>query len=145
MKENLRPAVMAVIFNLENKVLIGSSPRDGGFKFPQGGRDKGETPLQTIKRELKEELDLEIEDKDIIFQSEKEVKYNYLTENIKGFTGQKQFVFKIKYRDDMKIEPQDEEFDKLIWIKPNELNKYDFRHRLFAYREALILCGLLNK
>jgi hypothetical protein len=56
--------------------------------------------------------------------------------------GQEMVVFKIKYRKDMTLIPQDEEFEKLIWVSVKDLPKYDFEHRLSAYEKALKLCGL---
>ena len=51
-----RQAAMAVIVNRESKVLIGYSPRDRSYKFPQGGIEEDEDLIQGIARELKEEL-----------------------------------------------------------------------------------------
>ena len=51
-----RQAVMAVIINDESKVLIGYSPRDKSYKFPQGGLEGEEDLITGIQRELKEEL-----------------------------------------------------------------------------------------
>ncbi|MEZ4841188.1 MAG: hypothetical protein R2821_06665 [Flavobacteriaceae bacterium] len=41
--------MMAVLVNTENKVLIGSSPRDGGYKFPQGGLEPDEDIIGGLK------------------------------------------------------------------------------------------------
>ena len=54
MKTPIRKAVMAVIVNDDSTILIGSSPRDGGYKFPQGGLEPNEDIITGIKRELKE-------------------------------------------------------------------------------------------
>ena len=55
-KKAFRIAAMAVIVNDRNQILIGSSPRDGGYKFPQGGLEPNEDAISGIKRELNEEL-----------------------------------------------------------------------------------------
>jgi len=50
-----RPAVGLVIFNKKGEVFIGRRRRQRGFwvwQFPQGGIDKGETPLDAAYREL---------------------------------------------------------------------------------------------
>jgi len=150
MVEKYRKAVIAVIYNFNGKVLIGNSPRDGGYKFPQGGMDEGEIPIETLFREVKEELNLDLKLEDIVFESKKVVKYNYDKSKLDKnhpyyhYKGQEQYVFKIKYRKDMIISPQDDEFERMIWINPKkDLDKYNFSHRFDAYKKALKICGLL--
>jgi 8-oxo-dGTP pyrophosphatase MutT (NUDIX family) len=143
---DLRKATMAVIVNSENKFLIGSSPRDGGFKFPQGGLDEGESLFEGIKREVFEEVGLELLDSDIIESFDEMVKYFYVKPHPEtGHLGQEQSVFKIKFRDDMVLVPQDDEFDELYWISFEEFEKFDFMHRKTAYLRALELCGLVKE
>ncbi len=141
MIDEFRQAILTVLVNSEGKVLIGSSPRDKGYKFPQGGIDSGESPRETIFRELKEELDLDLFESDILFESKEKV--SYLNTPDKYYKGQEMIVFKVKYRENMKLVPQDDEFGELIWIKPSDLNKYDTLHRFDAYKNALELCDLL--
>jgi putative (di)nucleoside polyphosphate hydrolase len=136
-----RKAVMAVIINEKNEILIGSSPRDGGYKFPQGGVDKGEKSIQTLKRELNEELNINVIQSDILEEYKEKVKYKNPPE--KHYFGQEMIVFKIKYNNTMKFEIQDDEFEELIWIKPKELEKFNTMHRKKAYIRALELCNLL--
>lgn len=140
----LRKATMAVIVNSDNKFLIGSSPRDGGFKFPQGGLDDGESTIEGIKREVLEELSLELLDSDIVSAFDEKVKYLYGdgVPHFQGFKGQEQSVFLIKFRSDMVLNPQDDEFDELFWVSFDEFDNYDFMHRRDAYFRALELCGL---
>ena len=138
-----RQAVIAIIINEENKILIGSSPRDGGFKFPQGGINEKENPRTAIKREVMEELGLELKDEDILKEFNEKVRY-YFPKNFKRETiGQEMVVFKIRYNENMTIIPQDDEFEKLIWINPKELNKFDTKHRTTGYKRALELCSLI--
>lgn len=143
MKEKLRPAVVGIIVNSENKILIGSSPRDGGYKFPQGGLDEGETYLEGIKREVFEEIGVELNDEDIVEEFEEKISYAWPKHlQWSGFTGQEQVVFKIKFHERMEILAQDEEFDEFFWIDANELENYETEHRKEAYIRALELCGL---
>jgi len=149
MDNKFRLAVMGIIYNKNNKVLIGYSPRDKSFKFPQGGINQGESPINAIFRELKEELNLDLKLEDIVMESNKKVKYYYDKITMSddhpyaNYLGQEQYVFKIKYRTDMILIPQDNEFDQMIWIKPSELINYDLSLRYIAYKNALNLCDLI--
>lgn len=143
-KNTFRIAVLAILVNKEGKVLIGSSPRDGGYKFPQGGLNPNELPLDGLKREMQEELGLKIYNKDIALMCDEKVRYTYPEDDpYYIFKGQELTVFKIKYDSNAKLEPQDDEFDELHWIKPENLVQYDVQFRLQAYIQALELCNLL--
>ncbi|MDY7394344.1 NUDIX hydrolase [Aureibaculum sp. 2210JD6-5] len=140
-KQEVRKAVMAVIVNDEGKVLIGSSPRDGGFKFPQGGLDNDEHFIDGIIRELKEELAIDITEKDIVKSYTQTVTYIYPDEDRYIFKRQELNIVKIKYNATMKLDPQDDEFEDLVWILPVDLPKYNTYFRAEAYKKALDICG----
>ena len=143
-KKEFRKAVMAVIVNNYNRVLIGSSPRDGGFKFPQGGLDPGEDVISGIKRELNEELGISVRDSDITYVSQEKVIYFYPPgDPYYIYKGQELAVVKIKYHRDMVLIPQDDEFDELHWIAPSHLHNFNTNFRAEAYLKALRICGLL--
>ena len=143
MKQEVRKAVMAVIVN-QDKVLIGSSPRDGGYKFPQGGLEIGENFISGIIRELKEELDLDITEKDILQSYTEKVSYIYPDEDQYIFKRQELNIVKVQYlAHKMRLKTQDDEFDKLHWIYPSELKNYNTYFRADAYKKALEICGLL--
>ena len=143
-KNTFRIAVMAIIVNEKNQVLIGSSPRDGGFKFPQGGLEPHEDVITGIKRELYEELGISILDTNILQVHSEKVQYLYPPEDSYFiYKGQQLSVIKVQYNRAMQLIPQDDEFDKLHWIQPQDLHKYDTNFRFKAYQRALELCGLL--
>ncbi len=143
-KKAFRIAAMAVIVNDRNQILIGSSPRDGGYKFPQGGLEPNEDAISGIKRELNEELGILITDDDILLFSNEKVEYLYPPEDpYYIYKGQQLSVFKIRYNATMQLIPQDDEFDELHWIQPKELKSFDVGFRKNAYLRALELCGLL--
>lgn len=143
MRNGVRKAVMAVIVNRENKVLIGSSPRDGGYKFPQGGLEPDEDIITGIKRELKEELSVTITENDIIQTYSEKVSYVYPEDDYYIFEGQELYIVKVQYNQKMHLIPQDEEFDELVWISPQDLAAYNTYFRAEAYKMALKICGLL--
>lgn len=139
MTKPYRQAIMAIILNEDKKFLIGNSPRDGGFKFPQGGLDENEDPRDCLVRELFEELGIVLEIKDIMHQLATTVMYDYPSYKPYSeiFKGQEMYVFIIKYHNDMQPTPQDEEFDQLYWIDQHELNQFDFSYRKIAYEKAI--------
>ncbi len=143
-KHVFRKAVLAILVNKQGKILIGSSPRDGGYKLPQGGLEPGEDPLTGVKRELFEELALDISDDDIEFIHRETVQYLYPPEDpYYIFKGQRLHVIKINYRGPAELSPQDDEFDLLHWIYPKELSSFDVGFRRKAYQLALRKCNLL--
>lgn len=50
--------VGAIIFNYEGKILIQDHVKIGGLTLPSGKLDAGEDPVEGLKRELREELDV---------------------------------------------------------------------------------------
>lgn len=63
--------VVAAVIRKEGKVLMASRPADkppAGWEFPGGKVEPGESLSAALKRELKEELALEITPADEIFQ-----------------------------------------------------------------------------
>ena len=134
-----RQAVMAIIIKEDHSFLIGSSPRDGGYKFPQGGLEENEEHLDGLIREIKEELGTDLGVKDVICKLTKSVKYAYPSHKPYSqiYLGQELHVFIIRHRETMTFTPQDDEFDELHWIKRSELTNFDFHHRKEAYFSAL--------
>jgi len=139
-----RKAVMAVIINNENKVLIGYSPRDKSYKFPQGGLENDENVLEGIKRELIEELDYHLKNRFILkVYSTDKIRYPFPPNVHPIFMGQELTIVKIKHNPNSNIIPQDDEFDKLFWIEPKEIIKYNTEYRAEAYYRALLICKLV--
>jgi len=141
MDKPIRKAVMAVLIDQKQNVLIGYSPRDKSYKFPQGGLEKDEDSLQGIQRELLEELNYVTNSEDILAVFEEKVLY-YYPEN-EFFSGQELSIVKILYNPELELTPQDDEFKTMIWIKPIELKKYNTDYRAEAYHKALQICKLL--
>lgn len=138
-----RQAAMAVIVNQEAKVLIGYSPRDKSFKFPQGGLEEDEDILEGIRRELMEELGYDLKSEQVLQVCDEKVRYPFPSGSHPIFMGQELHVVKISHFPEALTEPQDDEFDELLWIPPKEIVKYNSEYRAEAYYRALELCDLL--
>ena len=138
-----RQAAMAVIVNNQMKVLIGYSPRDKSYKFPQGGLEDDEDILQGIQRELLEELGYVLESDQVVNIFEEKVRYPFPEGSHPIFMGQELSVVKINHSPTAIAVPQDDEFDELLWIPPREIVKYNSEYRAQAYLRALEICDLM--
>lgn len=134
-----RKAVMAILLRSDGSFLIGSSPRDGGYKFPQGGLEPDEEPENGLVREVFEELGIKIERDKIFFRKENTVRYSYPNSEkySSKFIGQEMFVFGVLLEDHVIPKAQDDEFDEFHWITQKDMASFDFRHRTLAYYEAI--------
>lgn len=139
MTKPYRQAVMAIILNSDNCFLIGSSPRDGGYKFPQGGLEADESPENGLIREINEELGLVLSPDDILHKVEHTVKYYYpeYKPYAQRFAGQEMHVFAIKVEEHFSPIAQDDEFDQFHWITQEEMSLFDFQYRRPAYEKAI--------
>lgn len=68
----IRVRVSAIIFNNENKILLVNHQKEGNnyWVIPGGGVENGETLEKALKRELIEELGIEIENLELAFVGE---------------------------------------------------------------------------
>lgn len=110
--------VSAAVIEKDGLVLIGKRKRGkhfaGNWEFPGGTLEEGETPEQCLKRELQEELAIEVEVGDLFcssavsYTSEWTVKLlAYRTTLISG-------VFNLS------------DHEEIRWVKPADLVNYDF-------------------
>lgn len=109
--------VTGALIQKNDKYLIGrrgpNEKSPGLWEFPGGKIEKGETPIECIKRELKEELNINAEIGDLV------TKYNYDYPNVSYLL----YFFKVKsYIGEFKIIVH----DKLEWVSLNDFHKYDF-------------------
>lgn len=110
-----------VILQKDNKILITQEYRRGVKKklhgLPGGHIDRGETPLQTAKRELKEETGLEAKN------------WKLLTSYISSGTYycNKEYIFKAEYNKKSKS-VYNSEIESLFWVNDIKLLKILKKH-----------------
>jgi 8-oxo-dGTP diphosphatase len=109
--------VSAGLISRDGKYLINKRPEGchlaGYWEFPGGKQEKGETLEECLKREIKEELGLEID----IEQEILSVHHEYET---------KEVTLHFFVCTPFKENPQAREGQEISWVHPDELNKYKF-------------------
>ena len=147
-QKEYRPNVAVIIVNLSGKVLWCQRKQHDGWQFPQGGIDKGETPVEAALRETKEEVGLDEHDIEIVYESQQWFKYKvpkekrtgYFTKKI--FFGQKQkWVLARLLSDESKIDLnayRPIEFDKWVWANYWHPINAVVSFKKETYRQALL-------
>ncbi|MDA7828585.1 RNA pyrophosphohydrolase [Gammaproteobacteria bacterium] len=124
-ESNYRLNVGLIIVNNYGKVLICKRKNSNQWQFPQGGIDKGESPIEAAKREIFEEVGIKSSQIRVLGKIKDWVKYEIpkklAKKNFKkkGIVGQKQkwFIFKIKSKACISfINDPDNEFDDFAWV-----------------------------
>jgi putative (di)nucleoside polyphosphate hydrolase len=122
--DGFRANVGIVLMRDDGSVLLGRRARGGGWQFPQGGIQTGETPEESLFRELHEEIGLKSQDVELVGATHDWLRYRlpprYVRrEQLPLCIGQKQRWFLLRLRDnDVKFaftatgEP---EFDQCRW------------------------------
>ena len=104
--------VVAGIIRRENRVLLGQRPPNGSlaglWEFPGGKIEMGEQPEQALVRELREELNIEVEVGSLCFSTT----HNY------GEVGVLLLFFEIKY---WKGQPKAIHHGDIRWAEVSEL------------------------
>ena len=127
--KNLKIVVSIALINNEYEILLSKRPEkkhlSGFWEFPGGKVEEGETPEKALIREVKEELNIEINNKCIAPLSFSEFDY-------KNF----QLLFLLYVCRRWDGEPMSMESNKLEWVKPNMLRGY----KMPPADDALIYC-----
>jgi len=146
MENTYRKAICAVFVNKENKFLLGFNPRDKVYKMCQWGIEDWETPKEACKREVKEELGIEICDENIVEEFEETCRYNFEDKGVifidgKWFIGQELKIFKINFDEEKMSFSQSNEFENFLWISSSELENFELSkkwdYKLRAYKEII--------
>src|SRR3972149_7007135 len=100
-KEGYRPNVGIILANRKNDVFWGKRVNQHAWQFPQGGMKRGETPVQTMYRELEEEIGLTREHVRILGRTRDWLRYEvperWIRRDWRGmYRGQKQIWFLLR-------------------------------------------------
>jgi putative (di)nucleoside polyphosphate hydrolase len=145
-------SVIGILKNKEGKILIGFSERvnsgnaknvdSHSWKFTQGGIDEGETAEEALKRELKEELNYEL-DENSITPLKEVVSYYFKDENGIPDFEVKLHPFLVEYDGNGNFDYDKGEFSGLKWILPKEIYNLNLKIRKDAYIVILKKFNLL--
>lgn len=125
-KGNKRPTVVASAFiNKDGKYLLTFCPKFNFWRVPGGRPDFGEKAEDTLKREMKEELDIEIEiikflgfGEDVVSFAKKPIQVSRLM-----------LYFECKMKDETKRlstvnNPCPDEISEIKWLSMNEIKNH---------------------
>ena len=108
---------VGIIHNGEGKILIDRRLKKGEmgglWEFPGGKVEPGETILECIKRELKEELDIEVTVEELLLT----IKHDYPKFQVTLYVHRCQYISGI---------PKAIESEEIRWVTLTELNQYTF-------------------
>jgi putative (di)nucleoside polyphosphate hydrolase len=100
-KEGFRPNVGIILANDRNEVFWGKRIREHAWQFPQGGMKQGESPEQSMYRELEEETGLHEKHVEILGRTDGWLRYEvperWVRREWRGhYRGQKQIWFLLR-------------------------------------------------
>lgn len=145
-KAGYRLNVGIILVNASNRVFWGRRYGHDAWQFPQGGLVVGETPLDAMYRELKEEVGLDKDDIEIMGVTKRWLKYRLPKQYIRYGSeplviGQKQkwYLLKLiaseqKVRLDLSDSP---EFDSWRWIDYTEPQEQVIFFKRQVYSQAM--------
>lgn len=122
--DTVKSATAAVIWD-KGKVLLALRSKDDFWEFPGGKIDPGETPEECIVREIKEELNIEIEVKKSLGV-------------IEGFFRRRQMTLFVYEASRPNGEIQLNVHRDICWIDPSELHTFSIIHEDQKIREIIL-------
>jgi putative (di)nucleoside polyphosphate hydrolase len=124
-RDGFRANVGIVLMDAAGRLFLGRRSGGRGWQFPQGGMRQGETPEESLFRELHEEIGLTAQDVQIAGQTSRWLRYRLPKRYVRRDStplciGQKQRWFLLRlaredaeFRFDLTGEP---EFDRWRWV-----------------------------
>lgn len=139
-----RRGVGAVIIDREGRIFAGQrlDAMFDAWQMPQGGIDEGESPLEAVLREVREETGIDPRHLELLAETADWIRYDVpaeLVPNLWGgrYRGQEQRWFAFRFLgsdDDIDIATEHPEFRAWRWMEPDELlaNIVPFKRELYA-------------
>ena len=142
--DDFRPNAAALLVRPDGRVLIGERMKvRNAWQFPQGGIDKGETPLEAVLREVEEEVGISPKHYDVIGErGGYAYRYPEGSKKKNRYVGQVQTYFLCQLHDEepkVDLERKPREFRRARWILPAEFSMTwlpDFKKDV--YRRVLL-------
>lgn len=145
--KDYRMGVVAVLINEKKQVALFRRTNTQVWQFPQGGQDPGESPRDTLYREVLEETGCSRFD--ILNAPEQTVSYDFPEEMkapiAKHYCGQKQYWFLCQYHSGFEPDlslASDKEFDQWKWGQVDQVIGQTIYWKKDAYKAGLKLLGL---
>ncbi|NQZ84148.1 MAG: NUDIX hydrolase [Nanoarchaeales archaeon] len=144
-KKDYRRTSIALIMNDDGKLLMALNPRVNStdsknidkdtYKFPQGGIELGEEPIQALYREMDEELGLNIDSYSEDIQKLNDyISYWFINTDKADYEIKLHpFLINVGNLDISKLKVDPEEIKELKWVKPKEVENQDLGIRHQAY------------
>ena len=127
--KNIKIVVSLALINDADEILLSKRPKNkhlaGFWEFPGGKVETGEVPEIALIREIKEELDININNKCIAPLSFSEFNYEEF-----------QLLLLLYVCRRWEGQPKSMEKNEIVWVKPNMLRKY----KMPPADDALIFC-----
>ncbi len=148
-----RPNVGLMIINKDGNIWLGRRKNSAQYQFneqmPQGGIDKGETPLEAAYRELWEETGLKAEKVRLIAETQNWHAYDF-PPNYRPFSkdgkeiycGQRQKWFLFMHLGDdsdfnLTVFPEEIEFETFTWYPANKILERVVPFKRDVYKEVI--------
>ena len=153
-RSKYRSNVAIVVSNNQGQVLLAQRIRDKGWQFPQGGVDAGESPYQSMVRELYEEVGIAEQHIKVIAETKDWLRYKLPPAlRSRSFMGQKQKWYLLKFNgtdDNISLDHSPEpEFTQWQWVSywyplQRIINFKRPVYRLALTQFAPVLCHALS-
>ena len=142
-KKDYRRTALALLMNNRGELLIALNPRVNStdsknvdkdtYKFPQGGIEVGENALEALKREMQEELGLNINNYETK-QLQDYISYWFINSDKPDYEIRLHpFIIKVDNLDISTLNVDKEEIAELKWVLPKEVEYLDLGIRHQAY------------
>lgn len=118
-----RQGVQAYIINEDELLVVCNIGDENFWKVPSGGKNSGESPEDTLHREVMEELGVKVE---ILKKCSFKNKFDWPEELIRRlgskYKGQEQDIFIVTLDKNQKIRSDPKEVKDYKWVKFNKIN-----------------------